>query len=55
MSGDRRSLELPAVLIISAQLLPGVLFDFGGPLVASPLTSARGCEDLAPLFPNGRE
>jgi predicted PurR-regulated permease PerM len=36
---DRRSVELPPVLTISAQLLLGVLFGFVGLLVASPLTA----------------
>jgi hypothetical protein len=36
---DRRSVELPPVLTISAQVLLGVLFGFVGLLVASPLTA----------------
>lgn len=36
---DRRSVDLPPVLTISAQLLLGVLFGFIGLLVASPLTA----------------
>src|SRR5690606_16277348 len=36
---DRRSVELPPVVTIAAQLLLGVLFGFIGLLVASPLTA----------------
>jgi len=36
---DRRSVELPPVLTISAQVLLGTLFGFVGLLVASPLTA----------------
>jgi predicted PurR-regulated permease PerM len=36
---DRKSVELPPVLTLSAQLLLGVLFGFIGLLVASPLTA----------------
>jgi predicted PurR-regulated permease PerM len=36
---DRRSVELPPVITLSAQLLLGVLFGFVGLLVASPLTA----------------
>jgi predicted PurR-regulated permease PerM len=36
---DRKSVELPPVLTISAQLLLGVIFGFVGLLVASPLTA----------------
>lgn len=37
---DRRSVELPPVLTITAQVLLGVMFGFVGLLVASPLTAA---------------
>jgi predicted PurR-regulated permease PerM len=37
---DRRSVELPPVVTIAAQVLLGVLFGFIGLLVASPLTAA---------------
>jgi predicted PurR-regulated permease PerM len=36
---DRRSVQLPPVLTISAQLLLGLLFGFVGLLLASPLTA----------------
>lgn len=37
---DRKSVELPPVLTIAAQLLLGVMFGFVGLLLASPLTAA---------------
>lgn len=37
---DRRSVELPPVLTIAAQVLLGVMFGFVGLLLASPLTAA---------------
>jgi predicted PurR-regulated permease PerM len=37
---DRKSVELPPVLTITAQVLLGVAFGFIGILLASPLTAA---------------
>jgi hypothetical protein len=42
---DRRSVELPPVLTISAQVFLGLVFGFIGLLIASTLTAAAADQD----------